>query len=182
MRKIADEQRGKKRKIHAWMLGGLLAVVAGLFLGKISGGAAFTPATFAHKYYFYGFPVDSLKGLERQYAAESRRIGRACELYEQKDFEALAPVLAQLQAHQPAERAFIFYAGLTAHYLKNRDAALAAFLPLSETKGNFQQPARWYAALTYTLFNEPENAIKWLETIDKGPYHEKAKALIADLK
>lgn len=160
---------------------GLVILIIGLFLGKSLSGPAFTPATFAHKYYFYGFPVDNLKACEMRYPLQKEEIGEAVRLYEKEDFQALSPILKQLIQAYPADRTFRFYAGLTAHYLKRKNAALAAFIPLSETTGALQQASRWYAALTYVLFNEPESALELLKTIEEGPYADKAKKLIADL-
>lgn len=164
------------------LLFGLVILVIGLFLGKRASGPAFTPSTFAHKYYFYGFPVDSLKSCKQFYPKQRDLIAEAADLYENKDFQALSPMLAQLSLQQPEDRVFRFYAGLTAHYLKDKEAALAALRPLSETKGVLQQPARWYAALTHALFNESGNAIQLLKTIEDGPYLDKAKGLWADLE
>jgi len=180
--KLETQNPKSGTQIHKWLVLGLLVLLAGLFLGKNLSGPAFTPATFAHKYYFYGYAVDSLKAQEGRYPGLKQLIGKAGDLYENKDFQALAPILQELRQAQPEDRIFRFYAGLTAHYLKDKEAAIAALVPLAETEGKLQQPARWYAALTYALFNESEEAIQLLKTIEDGPYRDKARELWADLE
>jgi hypothetical protein len=181
MKKITRNPKPETRNSFGFLIG-ILILIIGLWLGKSLNGPAFTPATFAHKYYFYGFPVDELRSNADRYPDQKKEIILGVSLYEQEKFQELSPILAQLSSQYPEDRVFRFYSGLAAHYVKAKDKAIEALLPLSEQAGELQDEATWYAALSYVLFNESEQAIALLKSIKDGPYLDKAKGLIADLE
>jgi len=145
----------------------------------MSNGPASTPSTFAHKYYFYGYRVDKLGDCGKKIDAREK-VQEAIKHYEQKNFDLLLPRLLALEKAYPEEKTFSFYLALCYHYLKKKDLALAKFEELKGDK-DVGDAASWYQALTYVLFNETENAIRTLSTIQTGPYAQHARALEADL-
>jgi hypothetical protein len=171
----------KSKRTLLFSLVGLALILLGLSLGKWLSGPPYTVATFAHKYYYYGYPADSLLSLAKRSPSQQHSLLSAARAYQEQAYARQLVLFAQLPDTLTQQPTITFYTGLAQHYLKNKPQALGAFQSLSATPGPWQEPALWYQALTHVLHNEAAPAIPLLEQID-GPYREKAQTLLADIR